>query len=166
MIEEQDSLLNQQRVQRKVIIHQNSYTVKKKPRGFFQRIADVFSGGKPDSTTVINTRQELLTDTLLQAYNPADTVVTILRNIQTKVSDSQSQIEQILQRRIHTLQYNGWELSNKVNLILNTFEQEEQQHTQLKLLQEKQIRRNSAITIASIATVSYTHLTLPTTPYV
>lgn len=151
VIEEQDSLLNQQRVQRKIIIHQNSYTVKKKTRGFFQRIADVFSGGKPDSTTVINTRQELLTDTLLQAYNPADTVVTILRNIQTKVSDSQSQIEQILQRRIHTLQYNGWELSNKVNLILNTFEQEEQQHTQLKLMQEKQIRRNSAITIASIA---------------
>lgn len=29
VIEEQDSLLNQQRVQRKVIIHQNSYTVKK-----------------------------------------------------------------------------------------------------------------------------------------
>ena len=151
IIEEQDSLLNEQRVQRKVIIHQNSYTVKKKPRGFLKRVADVFSGGKPDTTTVTNTRQELLTDTLLQAYNPADTVVTILRNIQTKVSDSQSQIGQVLQRRISKLQSNGRELSNKVNLILNTFEQEEQLYTQQKIVQEKQIRRNSARTISSIA---------------
>lgn len=151
VIEEQDSLLNQQRVQRKVIIHQNSYTVKKKPRGFFKRLADVFSGGKPDSTTVTNTRQELLTDTLLQAYNPADTIVTILRDIQAKVSDSQSQIDELLRYRIYKLQHNGRALSNKVNLILSTFEQEEQLYTQQKLEQEKQIRRNSARTIASIA---------------
>ncbi len=154
ILKEQDSLLRQQLVQHKVITHQDSYTVKNKHRGFLQRLGDVFTGGKPDSTTIIKTRQELLTDTLVNDYNPADTIAVILRDIQTNVNNRQAKIEQAIHQRITQLQQNSWELSNKVNLILNAFEEEELLHSQQKLLQEKQIRKNSAKVIATIAIVA------------
>lgn len=154
IITQQDSLLTQQRVQRKEVVKKNSYTVRKKKKGFFKRLGEVFAPGKADSTTITNTSRELVTDTLAQAYNPADTVATILKNIQTKVSDKQQEIREELRYRSNIIRYNGLVISNKINRIVKDFEEEEIGRSLAKLEHEKKIRQQSIQTIAWIAIVS------------
>lgn len=48
----------------------------------------MFAPGKADSTQVSNVIQEEYTDTLTEAYSPADTVVTMLKDIQSRVTDT------------------------------------------------------------------------------
>ena len=85
IIEQRDSVVHQERVQTKVKVHQNSYQVQKKRKGFFKRLAEAFSPGKMDTATVTHTAHEYVTDTLTQDYNPGDTVTDILRNIQLEL---------------------------------------------------------------------------------
>lgn len=91
LIAQQDSLLSLPHVRKKVITHTNSYIIRKKPKSFFKRLGEVFSPGKADSTQVNNVIQEEYTDTLTEAYSPADTVVTMLKNIQSRVTDTQQE---------------------------------------------------------------------------
>ena len=75
-------------MRKKVITHTNSYVIRKKPKSFFKRLGEVFAPGKADSTQVSNVIQEEYTDTLTEAYSPADTVVTMLKDIQSRVTDT------------------------------------------------------------------------------
>lgn len=154
LIAEQDSLLNQQRVLRKTVTHSNSYTIHKKPKGVFKRIADVFAPGKGDSTQVNNVIQEEFTDTITEVYNPADTVVTLLKDIQSRVTDTHQQALNAINQRTQSLRINGLKLSQKVNQLLGTIEDEEQQLTDYKYQQQENIRHNSAMTMTTIAIVA------------
>lgn len=154
LIAEQDSLLNQQRVLRKTVTHSNSYTIHKKPKGVFKRIADVFSPGKGDSTQVSNVIQEEFTDTITEVYNPADTVVTLLKDIQSRVTDTHQQAVNAINQRTQSLRINGLKLSQKVNQLLGTIEDEEQELTDYKYQQQENIRQNSAMTMTTIAIVA------------
>lgn len=154
VITQQDSLFTQQQVKRKEIVKNNSYTVRKKPKKFFKRLKEVFAPDKKDSTTITNISKEFVTDTLAQAYNPADTVVTILKNIQTKVSDKQQEVKEKLRYRSDIIRYNGLIISNKINRIINDFEEEEMNRSLNKLEYEKDIRQQSIRTIAWIAIIA------------
>ena len=151
IIAEQDSLLQQQRVQRKVTVRKNSYQVQKKPKGFFKRLADAFAPGKRDTTTITNTSREILTDTLVQEYNPADTISGILKNIQAQVNDKRQDLQNQLKGKANNLRYNGQVLSSKINQILHDFEEEEALRSFSKLEQGKSIRQQSMKVIGGIA---------------
>lgn len=151
LIAEQDSLLSLPHVRRKVVTHTNSYVIYKKPKGFFKRLGEVFAPGKADSTQVSNVIQEEYTDTLTEAYSPADTVVTLLKDIQNRVTDTQQARMETVNRRTQLLRLNGLKLSQKVNQLLNTIEEEEQALAQHRHLQEETIRQSSIRTVASIA---------------
>ena len=155
VISEQDTTIvkEQKTIQKKVVVHEKSYVVKKERPGFFKRLAQVFIPPKEDSTLVTNTQSELVSDTLVNAYNPADSVATILRTIQTQVSDSISQIQGNIDTRINTFKKTGWELSFQMNQILQTFEKEEQELINQRLALEQNIRSKSAHVIAVIAIV-------------
>ena len=85
LILQQDSLLSSTHVRRRIVTHHNTYTIHHKPKKFFRRLADVFAPGKEDSTQVNNVIQEEYTDTIDEAYNPVDTIASMLANIQNKV---------------------------------------------------------------------------------
>lgn len=151
LIAEQDSLLSLPHVRRKVVTHTNSYVIHKKPKGFFKRLGEVFAPGKADSTQVSNVIQEEYTDTLTEAYSPADTVVTLLKDIQSRVTDTQQERMETVNRRTQLLRLNGLKLSQKVNQLLSTIEEEEQALAQHRHRQEEDIRQDSIRTVASIA---------------
>ena len=151
LIAEQDSLLSLPHVRRKVITHTNSYVIHKKPKGFFKRLGEVFSPGKADSTQVNNVIQEEYTDTLTEAYSPADTVAILLKDIQTRVTDTHQERMETVNRRTQSLRLSGLKLSQKVNQLLSTIEEEEQALAQHKYKQEERIRRNSVRTVSGIA---------------
>lgn len=114
----------------------------------------MFSPGKADSTQVNNVIQEEYTDTLTEAYSPADTVVTMLKNIQSRVTDTQQERMEMVNRRTQSLRLSGLKLSQKVNQLLSTIEEEEQALAQNKHIQEEYIRQSSIRTVAGIAIVA------------
>ena len=154
LIAEQDSLLSLPHVRRKVVTHTNSYTIHKKPKGFFKRLGEVFSPGKGDSTQVNNVIQEEFTDTLTESYSPADTVVTLLKDVQSRVTDTQQQQLKRLNQRTQSLRLSGLKLSQKVNQLLSTIENEGLEMARHKQMQEEEIRRSSARTVEAIAIVA------------
>ncbi|WP_455671856.1 ATP-binding protein [Phocaeicola sp.] len=154
LIAEQDSLLSLPHVRRKVVTHTNSYTIHKKPKSFMKRLGEVFSPGKGDSTQVSNVIQEEFTDTLTESYSPADTVATLLKDVQSRVTDTHQQQMKMLNQRTQSLRVSGLKLSQKVNQLLSTIDDEGLVMARRKQVQEEEIRQSSAHTVAAIAIVA------------
>lgn len=151
LITEQDSILSSTHVRRKIVTHRNTYTIHHKPKKFFRRLADVFAPGKPDSTQVNNVVKEEYTDTIDEAYNPVDTIATMLTNIQHRVFQSRQEQQQNIETRINQLRIAGGALSRRVSQLLQTIESEEQAVLADRMLQEQHIRQQAANTMAAIA---------------
>lgn len=154
LIAQQDSLLSTPRVQKKVVTHQNTYTIHHKPKKFFKRLAEVFSPGKSDSTKVNNIIQEVYTDTIEETYNPVDTIATILTDIQHKVFQTQQERRQMIDNRINLLRIAGSELNQRVTQILETIEEEEQKAIENRLNHEQFIRNKAANAMATISIIA------------
>lgn len=150
IIARQDSVVQQERVQKKVVVRRNSYQVGKK-KGFFKRLAEAFAPGKRDTTTITNTSREFITDTLIQAYNPADTVAGMLRSIQTELSDKRQKRVEMLRTRADRLRRDGQVLTAQINRTLRDFEEEEVDRSFARLEQIRVIRRDSIRMVGAVA---------------
>lgn len=150
VIMEQDSVVKQERIKRKVVVKQNSYAVVKKKKGFFKRLGEVFSPSR-DTATITNTSHEMLTDTLMQEYNPADTVAGILKNIKIQITNRQQEVQEMLDRRTYALKISGQVLTTKINRIIRDIEEDEMSRSLMKIEREKEIKESSMYTIAGIA---------------
>lgn len=155
LIAQQDSLLSTPHIRRKVITHHNSYTIHHKKKGFFKRLADVFAPGKEDSTQVSNVIQEEYTDTLDEVYSPIDTISSMITGIQHKVFQTRQKETEMLNTRISSLRVIGSGLSQRVNQLLENIEHDEQEASRIKLMQEEEIRKEAAKTMAKIAIAAF-----------
>lgn len=155
LIAQQDSLLSTPHIRRKVITHHNSYTIHHKKKGFFKRLADVFAPGKEDSTQVSNVIQEEYTDTLDEVYSPIDTISSMITGIQHKVYQTRQKETEMLNTRISSLRVIGSGLSQRVNQLLENIEHDEQEAARTKLMQEEEIRKEAAETMAKIAIAAF-----------
>lgn len=155
LIAQQDSLLSTPHIRRKVITHHNSYTIHHKKKGFFKRLADVFAPGKEDSTQVNNVIQEEYTDTLDEVYSPIDTISSMITGIQHKVFQTRQKETEMLNTRISSLRVIGSGLSQRVNQLLENIEHDEQEASRIKLMQEEEIRKEAAETMAKIAIAAF-----------
>lgn len=151
LIMQQDSILSSTHVRRRVVTHRNSYTIHHKPKKFFRRLADVFSPGKPDSTQVDNIIQKEYTDTIDEAYNPVDTIATMLTSIQHKVFQTRQESMRTLDARINQLRIAGGRVSQRVNQLLDNIEDDEQKAMEVRIAHEQDIRQQAAWTMATIA---------------
>lgn len=151
LIMQQDSILSSTHVRRRVVTHRNSYTIHHKPKKFFRRLADVFSPGKPDSTQVDNIIQEEYTDTIDEAYNPVDTIATMLTSIQHKAFQTRQESMRTLDARINQLRIAGGRVSQRVNQLLDNIEDDEQKAMEVRIAHEQDIRQQAAWTMATIA---------------
>lgn len=155
LIAQQDSLLSTPHIRRKAITHHNSYTIHHKKKGFFKRLADVFAPGKEDSTQVSNVIQEEYTDTLDEVYSPIDTISSMITGIQHKVFQTRQKETEMLNTRISSLRVIGSGLSQRVNQLLENIEHDEQEAARTKLMQEEEIRKEAAETMAKIAIAAF-----------
>ena len=88
-------------------------------------MADVFSPGKEDTSIVVNTTREIVTDTLVNAYNPTDTIVSVLKSIQDSVAWQRQQLMDQLLERASNLRYNNSVITREINQMLVISEEEE-----------------------------------------
>ena len=72
-------MITQQRVQHRVITKRDSLITTPKKKGFFKRLAEVFSPSKQDSAVLVNTSLEVATDTILQPTTSKDSLQQKIR---------------------------------------------------------------------------------------
>ena len=141
-------------IQERVEVKQDTVVVPRKKRGFFKRLADVFSPGKEDTSIVVNTTREIVTDTLVNAYNPTDTIVSVLKSIQDSVAWQRQQLMDQLLERASNLRYNNSVITREINQMLRNIEEEEMEASLERVYKKQVLLRETSHLIAGIAIVS------------
>lgn len=147
IIAEQDTIITQQRVQRRVIARRDTVVTQPKKKGFFRRLGEVFVPPRKDSAVQVQTTLEVATDTVLDAYNPVDSLHAKLRTVarQKKATNS------VMQRRKRTLQRLDHALSARIDSLLKGYEQETLMRAREEAEYQKTVRHRSATIISGIA---------------
>lgn len=154
VIAQQDTLIQQMEIKEHVVVKQDTVLNPVKPRGFFRRLADAFSPGRPDTSIVVNTTRQIVTDTLVNAFNPSDTIVSVLKSIQDSVADQRKLLSEQLLDRAANLRYNNSIVTSKINQILRDIEEEEVNASLERMQGKQQLLRETSLLIAGIAIVS------------
>lgn len=147
IIAQQDTVITQQRVQRRVIARRDTVLTQPKKKGFFRRLGEVFVPPKKDTAVQVQTSLEVATDTVLDAYNPVDSLHAKLRTVAQQKKETNSMV----QRRKRTLQRLDHALTVRIDSLLEGYEQEVLLHAREEAEYQKAVRHRSAAIISGIA---------------
>ena len=147
IIAEQDTIITQQRVQRRVIARRDTVVTQPKKKSFFRRLGEVFVPPRKDSAVQVQTTLEVATDTVLDAYNPVDSLHAKLRTVALQKRATNS----VMQRRKRTLQRLDHALSARIDSLLKGYEQETLMRAREEAEYQKAVRHRSATIISGIA---------------
>lgn len=153
-ITRRDSVVRSVQVRKKIVVKQDTLTVKNPRKSFFKRLGDAFSTRKEDENTVYSQSQQLITDTVVLPYNAADTIAGIFSDIQYAVSDQQKKLRDQAARRSDALRYNNQILSVKINNLVRAFEQEELARSLARYQDRDVVMRHSVRVVGGIAVFS------------
>lgn len=147
IIAAQDSVITQQRVQRRIISHRDTVVTKPRKKGFFRRLGEVFVPPKKDTAIEVKTSLEFAVDTVLDAYNPVDSLQEKLRAVaQQKKAGST-----VVQRRKRSLQRTNHLLTARIDSLLKSYEQETLRQAREEADYQQAVRKRSAKIIGGIA---------------
>ena len=150
----QDTIVNEVQIQERVEIKQDTIVVPRQKRSFFRRLADVFSPSKEDTSIVVNTTREIVTDTLVTAYNPTDTIVSVLRGIQDSVAWQRQRLMDQLLERATNLRYNNSVITREINQMLRDIEEEEMENSLERVYKKQELLNETSRLIVGIAGIS------------
>ena len=147
IIAAQDSVVTQQRVQRRIISHRDTVVTKPRKKGFFRRLGEVFVPPKKDTAIEVKTSLEFAVDTVLDAYNPVDSLQEKLRAVaQQKKAGST-----VVQRRKRNLQRANHLLTARIDSLLKSYEEETMRQAREEADYQQAVRKRSAKIIGGIA---------------
>ena len=132
-----DTVINELQVQERIEVKQDTVVVPRRKRGFFRRLAEAFAPAKEDTSIVVNSTFQVIKDTLVNAYNPTDTIVSVLRSIQDSVTWQRKRLMELLIERAANLRYSNSIITQEINQMLRDIEEEEV-NTSLARLYKKQ----------------------------
>ncbi len=153
-IQSQDTLIQKPHITQQIIQKDKSYTVKAPKKNFFQRLASAFHKPAEDTTAVTQSVQILTTDTIHQEFNVRDTIATLLDSIENDIEQYNTRRKRIINAQAEKLWYTGIELNNRVNLLLESIEREEQHRMETISLRDYHVRKQAALTTGIIATAA------------
>ena len=139
----QDSFVTNQRVQQRIITHRDTVVTKPRKKGFFRRLGEVFVPPKKDTAIQVKTSLEYATDTVINVYNPVDSLQEKLR----AVAQQQKEHIAIVQRRRRTLQRMDRMLTARIDSLLKGYEQETLQRARKEAEYQQSVRHHSIKTI-------------------
>lgn len=147
VIAEQDSVIAQQRVRHSVIARRDTILTKPKKKGFFRRLGEVFVPPKKDTAVQVKTSLEFATDTLLDAYNPADSLQEKLQHVtrQKKAGFKAIQTQKRTIQRFNTI------LNARIDSLLEGYEQGSLERAREEAALQRSVRHHSANIIGGIA---------------
>lgn len=147
IIAKQDSAVIQQRVQHRVITHRDTVVTSSRKRGFFRRLGEVFAPSKKDTTIQVKTSLEFATDTILEAYNPTDSLHEKLRAAAREKKAGNT----VVQRRKRKLQRLDHLLTARIDSLLKDYEVETLARARAEAENQQAVRYRSARIIGGIA---------------
>lgn len=150
----QDTIINEIEIQERLEINQDTVVIPRRKRGFFRRLADVFAPSKEDTSIVVNTTRQIVTDTLVNAYNPTDTIVSVLKGLQDSVAGQRQQLVDLLLERASNLRYNNGVITREINQMLRDLEEEEMNASLSRMAARQELLRDASRLIGGIAIVS------------
>lgn len=150
----QDTVPEQVEVRQQVEIREDTVVVPRPKRGFFRRLADVFAPEKLDTNIVVNSTRQVLTDTLVNVYNPSDTIVSVLKSIRDSVAGERSRLRDLLTERAANLRYNNTVVSRQINQLLRSIEEEEMEASLAEVQKKQALLRRTSYLIGGIGAVS------------
>lgn len=148
IISERDSLVTKQRVQNRVITKRDSLITKSKKKGFFKRLAEAFVPSKKDSAVLINTSQEVATDTILEPSASAD---SLQQKIREASQNKRSQRKTVIRRNSAAYQRMNDKLTNRMDSLIKDYEEEMMLRTRQDAELQQSVRMRSARIIGGIA---------------
>lgn len=148
IISEQDSVITQQRVQHRVITKRDSLITTPKKKGFFKRLAEVFSPSKEDSAVLVNTSLEVATDTILE---PTATKDSLQQKIRMATEEKRLQRKKTIRRTSTKYQRMNTQLTERMDSLIKRYEVEMTMRAQQDAELQQVVRMRSARTIAGIA---------------
>lgn len=96
----------------------------------------------------------MITDTVVQPYNAADTIANIFSVYSMPFSDQQKELQNRVTRRSEALRYNNQILLVKINNLVRAFEQEELDRSLARYQDRDQVMRHSVQVVGGIAVFS------------
>lgn len=146
IISEQDSTINRQRVQHRIITKRDSVITPAKKKGFFKRIAEVFAPSK-DTALLLNTSLEFSTDTVLQEYNPADSLHYKIRKI-ARQKEKTHKANKLNTKLLHQADNH---LTMRIDSLIRSYDAEATVRVMKKAQLEQKVSQRSMKTIGAIA---------------
>lgn len=147
IIARQDSVVTQQRVQHRIITHRDTVVTRPRKKGFFRRLGEVFVPPKKDTAIQVKTSLEFATDTVIEPYNPADSLHEQLR----AVVQQKKAVNTVIQRRKRYLQRLDHMLTARIDSLLKDYETETLLRARTEAEYQQAVRRRSAKIISGIA---------------
>ncbi|MDE6348704.1 MAG: hybrid sensor histidine kinase/response regulator [Bacteroides sp.] len=147
IIARQDSAVAQQRVQHHVITHRDTVVIRPRKRGFFRRLGEVFVPPKKDTAIQVKTSLEFVTDTVIEPYNPVDSLQERLR----VVARQRQAANTVAQKRKRYLQRMDHQLTARIDSLLKDYEAETLSHDRAEAEHQQAVRQRSARIIGGIA---------------
>ena len=148
IISEQDSVITQQRVQHRVITKRDSLITTPKKKGFFKRLAEVFSPSKQDSAVLVNTSLEVATDTILQPTTSKD---SLQQKIRMATEEKRLQRKKTIRRTSTKYQRMNTQLTARMDSLLKQYEEEMTLRARQDAELQQEVRMRSARIIGGIA---------------
>ena len=148
IISEQDSVITQQRVQHRVITKRDSLITTPKKKGFFKRLAEVFSPSKQDSAVLVNTSLEVATDTILQPTTPKD---SLQQKIRMATEEKRLQRKKTIRRTSTKYQRMNTQLTARMDSLIKQYEEEMTLRARQDAELQQEVRMRSARIIGGIA---------------
>ena len=102
----------------------------------------------------VNTSRQTVTDTLVNPYHPTETIVTVLRSLQDSIVGQHKALTTELQERASKLRYSNTIITNRINQMLRSIEEEEMTTSLEKVKSKQKILNETAILIGGIASVA------------
>ncbi len=147
MASEPDTFVVRQRIQQRVVTHSDTVVTRPQKKGFFRRLGEAFVPPKNDSAVQVKTSTELTTDTIIEPYNPIDSLQARLQ----AAAEEQREIGKQLQRRKLSLQKMNRDLTARIDTMLRHYERETLLRARAEALNRQEVRLRSARTIGGIA---------------
>lgn len=148
IISEQDSVITQQRVQHRVITKRDSLITTPKKKGFFKRLAEVFSPSKQDSAVLVNTSLEVATDTILQPTTSKD---SLQQKIRMATEEKRLQRKKTIRRISTKYQRMNTQLTARMDSLIKQYEEEMTLRARQDAELQQEVRMRSARIIGGIA---------------
>ena len=148
IISEQDSVITQQRVQHRVITKRDSLITTPKKKGFFKRLAEVFSPSKQDSAVLVNTSLEVATDTIIQPTTSKD---SLQQKIRMATEEKRLQRRKTIRRTSTKYQRMNTQLTARMDSLIKQYEEEMTLRARQDAELQQEVRMRSARIIGGIA---------------